>query len=321
MSNAIPWSETNAAGSETNTSMPNRAIGRKRLLNAVFWQIAFVSVAAYFSQLLIFDEANWYKIDLFDALTWGLVVTQVFTLATYVSRNRVQTVESSLKIFLSMGALSAGLTVAAITFLVVDAFQNNREVLPLLGIAPGYWVAVFVFLVAMFLQLRLAIICLQVIRPIFGRKRSPKSAQSELIPGESTDSDVVASEKYSIADIFAFTGLAAVSITSYRLVLGMVTDYDALRFLAMFYAASMTAFCVYGLIQLHCTRLLKLLFIVAVVFAIGFTEFYIAKQLRSPLLRFSFTGMLLCNSMIALAITMQMRFVERLLRTGSDSIH
>jgi hypothetical protein len=314
MSDAITWSEI-------STKQRSQADWRWRVANVVFWQVAFVSVAAYLSQTLIFDEANWYRIDLYDALTWGLVVTQVFTLAIYVSRNRVQSAESSLKIFLSMGVLSAGLTVAAISFLVVDALRNNREVKPLLGISGGYWVAVFVFLVSMFLQLRLAIICLHALRSIFGPMRSPQTTQSESTSGESADTKFGSQEHYSIADIFAFTGLVAVSISAYRLVLGMVTDYDALRFLAMFYAASITSFCVYGLIQLSCERWLKLLFILAVVLIIGYTEFCVATQIRSPLLRFGFTGMLLCNVLIALATIMQMWFIERFVRTASGPLN
>ena len=302
MSNALTWSET-------KIESRNQTSDRWRLAGPVLWQVAFVSVAAYIAQTLIFDEANWYKIDLYDALTWGLVVTQVFTLAIYVSRHRVQTVESSLKIFLSIGALALGLTMAAIACLIVDALRNHREVLPLLGIAPGYCVAVFVFLVSMFLQLRLAIICLQVFRPILGRKRTLEKLQSEAQFDELTEGEVSANEKYSIADIFAFTGLAAVSISAYRLVLGMVTDYDALRFLAMFYAASIIAFCVLGLLQLTCARWLKLLFIVAVVLTVGYAEFYIATQLRSPLLRFGLTGMILCNCWVALATSVQIWFL------------
>ena len=309
MSNTLTWSETNIEPKSLSSH-------RWRLSGTVLWQVTLVSLAAYISQTLIFDEANWYKIDLYDALTWGLVVTQIFTLAIYVSRNRVQTVENSLKIFLSIGALAAGLTLSAITFLIVDALRNDREVLPLLGIVPGYCVAVFVFLVSMFLQLRLAIICLQVFRPIFGRKPANVSVHCETVQSESNfdvlaENDAMAKEKYSIADIFAFTGLAAVSISAYRLVLGMVTDYDALRFLAMFYAASITAFCVFGLLQLNCTRWLKLLFIVAVVLTIGYAEFYIATRLRSPLLRFGLTGMLLCNCLIAVATAVQMWFLGR----------
>ncbi len=311
MSDAATWTETNA----TQLTQARR---RGRLADVVFWQVALVSCAAYFSQTLIFDEANWYKIDLWDAFTWGLVVTQVFGLAIYVSRNRIQTVKSSLKIFQAIGGLSAGLTVAAITFLIADALRHNRDVLPLLGIAPGYCVAVFVFLVSMFLQLRLAIICLQALRPLFGRNRSAELTQDESIAHELTDSNTESNEKYSIADIFAFTGLAAVSITAYRLVLSMVTDRDSLRFLTIFYAASITAFCVYGLMQWRCGRWSKLLFITAVVVAIGYTEFNVATQLRSPLLRFGLIGIVLCNCFIAIATTMQFWLLDRLVaRTTS----
>ena len=304
MSDAVTWSETDMVA-------PKQATERGRLVNVVISQIAFVTVAAYGSRLLIFDEANWYRIDLYDALVWGVVVTQVLTLAIYVSRYRIQTVESSLRIFFCMGALSAGLTMAAITFLVVDALQNNREVWPLLGITGGYWVAVFVFLVAMFLQLRLAIICLHAMRSMLAWKRSLGPLQSETTTREKMDSNAEPVEKYSIADIFAFTGLAAVSISAYRLVLGMVTDYDALRFLAMFYAASITAFCTWGLIQLHCLRVLKLVLILAVIGTVAYAEFYLAQQVRSPLLRFEWGGMLLCNGAIALATTMQYWLLER----------
>ena len=314
MSDAITWSETNIVA-------PHQTTERKRLVNVLIGQIAFVTVAAYCSRLLIFDEANWYRIDLYDALVWGVVVTQVLTLAIYVSRYRIQTVESSLRIFLCMGALSAGLTMAAITFLVVDAFRNNREVLPLLGITGGYWVAVFVFLVSMFLQLRLAIICLQALRSMFSRARWPKQAQSGTTTRATTDSSAEPSEKYSIADIFAFTGLAAVSISAYRLVLGMVTDYDALRFLAMFYAASITAFCTYGLIQVPCMRALKLVLILAIVGIVACAEFYLAQQVRSPLLRFGMGGMLLCNGAIALATTMQYWLLERFARSANEEAH
>jgi hypothetical protein len=312
MSDAITWSET-------NTVFPNKATERRRLMSLVIWQVAFVSIAAYFSQLLIFDEANWYRIDVYDALTWGLIVTQIFALAVYVSRYRIQTVENSLRIFLCMGSLAAGLTLAAISFLIVDALRYKRDVLPLLGIAGGYWVAVFVFLVSMFLQLRLAIICLQAVRPLFVLKRSPMTAPGETRPRKPIDGNIDGNaepnEKYSIADIFAFTGLAAVSISAYRLVLGMVTDYDALRFLAMFYAASITVLCVYGLIQLHCTRVLKLMLLLPVVVIVAYAEFYLAQQLRSPLLRFGFGGMLLCNGVIALATTMQSWFLEKSTRS------
>jgi hypothetical protein len=275
----------------------------------VFWQVAFVSVAAYVSQTLIFDETNWYRIDLYDAFTWGLVVTQVFTLAIYVSRHRVQTVKNSLKIFLSLGALAAGLTIAAIAFLVIDAFRGDRDALPLLLIAPGYCVAVFVFLVSMFLQLRLAIICLQAFRPVLGRKHAQDSKSSSF--DQLKESDAV--EKYSIADVFAFTGLAAVSISAYRLVLGMVTDYDALRFLAMFYAASITAFSVYGLNQLKLGLWLRLSVILVLGAALGYAEFYVAEQVRSPLVRFGVNGMVLCNYLIAMSTTIQMWLVQRFL--------
>ena len=280
MSDAISWSEI-------NTVAQKRATDHRQLVQVVFWQVVLVSLAAYGSRLLIFDEANWYRIDLYDALVWGVVVTQVSTLAIYVSRYRIQTVENSLWIFICMGALSAGLTMAGIMFLVVDALQNHGEVLPLLGITGGYWVAVFVFLVSMFLQLRLAIICLLAVRSMFTRRRLPNAAQVE-----TTDSSADPSERYTIADIFAFTGLAAVSISAYRLVLGMVTDYDALRFLAMFYADSIIAFCTYGLIQWRCMRALKLVFFMTFVLAVTYLEFYLAQQLRSPLLRFGFGGML-----------------------------
>lgn len=302
MSNALSWSET-------NVDPLYRAKHRWRFSSVVFWQVAFVSVAAYISQTLIFDETNWYRIDLYDAFTWGLVVTQVFTLAIYVSRHRVQSVESSLKIFLSLGVLAAGLTIAAIAFLVIDAHRGDRDVLPLLLIAPGYWVAVFVFLVSMFLQLRLANICLQIFRPMLGRKRDLDSKSSSFDPLTESGAD----EKYSIADIFAFTGLAAVSISAYRLVLGMVTDYDALRFLAMFYAASITTFSVYGLNQLKLGRWLRLSVILVLGAALGYAEFYVAEQVRSPLVRFGVTGMVLCNYWIAVATTMQMWFVQRFL--------
>lgn len=317
MNDVIPWSDVSEA--PLNQPVRLQAVGlkaaeRKRLMYAVFWQIVFASLAAFISQLLIFDEANWYKIDLYDALTWGLVVTQVFTLTVYVSRCRIQTVENSLRVFMCMGALAAGLTVAAITFLVIDAVQNGREVWSLLGISVGYWVAVFVFLVAMFLQLRLIIICLQASRSLFAPKRSPKSDSIEMsaqIEPTAPESDSEPSEKYSIADIFAFTGLAAVSISAYRLVLGMVTDYDAIRFLAMFYAASMVVFCIYGSIQLPIARFLKLILIVVIVLAFAYAEFNLAQWIRSPLLRFGFGGMLLCNCVLALATTLQCLFLEK----------
>ncbi len=311
MSDAITWSEAHIVA-------PQRTTERKLLVNVVIGQVVFVTVAAYCSRLLIFDEANWYRIDLYDALVWGVVVTQVLTLAIYVSRYRIQTVESSLRIFFCMGALSAGLTMAAITFLVVDAFRNNREVLPLLGITAGYWVAVFVFLVSMFLQLRLAIICLRAVRSMLSRTRPPIQAPRTTPTRATTESSAEPSEKYSIADVFAFTGLAAVSISAYRLVLGMVTDYDALRFLAMFYAASITAFCTYGLIQLQCVRALKLVLILAVVGTVACAEFYLAQQVRSPLLRFGMGGMLLCNGAIALATTMQYWLLERFARSANE---
>jgi hypothetical protein len=304
MNSSITWSET----SIEPLCQPS---GRWGLASVVFWQVALVSAVAFISQTLIFDETNWYRIDVYDALTWGLIVTQIFTLAVYVSRHRVQTFKSSLKIFLSMGALAVGLTVAAIAFLIVDAYRGGREILPLLLIVPGYCIAVFVFLVSMFLQLRLAIICLQAFGAIFGRKQAVDGGQHESIMPDTVGDGSAVTEKYSIADIFAFTGLAAVSISAYRLVLGMVTDYDALRFLAMFYAASITAFCVYGLNRLNTYRVSKLLFVLAAVFAIGYAEFYIATQFRSPLLRFGLTGMLLCNALIAAATTIQMRFLGR----------
>lgn len=307
MSDAIPWSNTNSV-------LPIQSIHRSRLVHTVIWQVAFVSIAAYFSQLLIFDEANWYMIDLYDAMVWGIVVTQVFALAIYVSRYRIQTIGNSLAIFFSMGVLSAGLTIAAITFLVVDALVRDQEVWRLFLISGGYCVAVFVFLVSMFLQLRLAIICLQAVRQMFTRKQSRKQSQSDPPTSDMREVNGNSGEKYSIADIFAFTGLAAVSISAYRLVLGMVTDYDALRFLAMFYAASITAFCTYGFIQLNCARVLKILFVMAAIASIAYAEFYLAQQLRSPLLRFGFGGMLLCNAVIALATTMQQWFLARFTR-------
>lgn len=288
---------------------------RRRLVRVVFWQVVLASVAAYCSELLIFDEANWYRIDLYDALAWGFVVTQVFALTVYATRFRIHTVENSLRVFLCMGSLAAGLTFAAITFLIVDALQNNREVLSLLGIAVGYWVAVFVFLVAMFLQLRLAIICLQALRSLLAPK--PRPAQIETTVRELSRSEP--SERYSIADIFAFTGLAAVSISAYRLVLGMVTDYDALRFLAMFYAAAITVFCIYGAVQLHTTQLLRLIFTVIIVITVAYAEFYLAQWVRSPLLRFGLGGMLLCNCVLALATTMQVWILERFARPAPAS--
>ncbi len=305
METAITWSNE-------QVHLATHTSSRWRLAGLVLWQVAAASVAAFMSQMLIFDETNWYKIDLYDALTWGLVVTQVFTLSIYVSRKRVQSVENSLKIFLALATLSAGLTIAAIAFLVIDAVRSQRDVLPMFLISGGYWVAVFVFLVAMFLQLRFAIICVHAIRSTFLRKTapSPQELGFEQVDGLGV-AEADEKERYSIADIFAFTGLAAVSISAYRLVLGMVTDRDALRFLAMFYAASITAFFIYGLIHTRCSHLLKLLFAIAVVFIITYAEFYIAHQIRSPLLRFGFSGMLLCNVLIAAATIIQMWIVGR----------
>jgi hypothetical protein len=154
---------------------------------------------------------------------------------------------------------------------------------------------------------------------MIARSRSPKLAQSETKTRETADCIAKPNEKYSIADIFAFTGLAAVSISAYRLVLGMVTDYDALRFLAMFYAASITAFCTFGLIQLQCMRVLKLVIILAVVSTVAYSEFYLAQQVRSPLLRFGMGGMLLCNVAIALATTLQHWVLERFARAANEA--
>lgn len=334
MSEAIPWSESSIK--------PVAQVQKwSPLARFVFWQVAFVSLAAYLSKTLIFDEANLYRIDLYDAMTWGIVVTQVFTLAIYVSHNRVQSIESSLKIFLAMGSLATGLTIAATTFLFIDALRSSEKLLPLIGFAPSYCIEVFIFILAMFLQLRLAILFVQAIASLLFRKLSVAPSQDTLLvnvpstreslPTTSVASEPIDSEwgidelenrkpdvnqKFSIADILGLTGLAAVSISAYRMVL-LVADYDVIRFLVMFYAASITAICIYGLIQWQCPRWLKLLLMVATVALITYGEFQIAQQLRSPLRRFGFNDILICNCLIAVATTIQMALTDQFVKRVS----
>lgn len=267
-------------------------------------------MAAYASQLLVFDEANWYKIDLYDALVWGLVVTLVFSVAVYSSSFRIETVEASLKVFLCLGTIAFGLTVAAIAFLMADAWESNQPLLPILGMSGGYWVAVFVFLVSMFLQMRLAIIGLHALRHVLFRTRYRL---------QSTDSNI-SRPHYSMVDIFALTGLVAVSISACQMVLGMVTDRDAMRFVCLFYAATCMAICVYGFELWRFSRTILINLIMAVCIILSFSELYLAQLFGSPFQRFGISGILLWNGTIALSMCL-CRTTGRQERTGSTDAH
>jgi hypothetical protein len=278
-------------------------------------QIGLVSIGAYLSQLLIFDETDWYWIDRYDALVWATIVTQVFALAIYASRCRVTTIRQSLSVFYCLAGLAAGLTLAATLFLVIEAILHNQATLSLLAIAPGYWIAVFVFLVSMFLHLRLTLICLIPVTrtvPIFRTVDFPAVDSAEATSNQNT--------RFSMIDIFAFTGLAAVSISSYRLVVAIMNGYDALRFLALFYAASVTAFFVYAMTAFPRVKShLRLAALGVFIVSIAIAEFWIGQQLRTRFHRIGISGttmpivvaqIVFWNAFVAAATWVQLQIVD-----------
>ncbi len=121
---------------------------------AIVAQVLFISILAYLAELLIYDEMHWYRIDKYDAVVWGILTTQLFASALFVSRARIRTIAESVRVFGGLAFLAVGLTIAGMAFLVRESW-NDREPFPALSIGGGYWLAVFVFLITMFLQLRL----------------------------------------------------------------------------------------------------------------------------------------------------------------------
>ena len=289
------------------------------LLRYIGLQVLVVSLAAYFTELLIYDEVRWYRIDYGDALVWGLIVTQIFAAALYVAQGRVSTFRASIQIFGGIAILALGLTTAALSFLLRDS-SGLEESISILSIGGGYFLSVFVFLIAMFLQLRLGLWCLQGMEQFFSPAK-PSTSTKEDKPLESIDPLMDQKEEthrhFSMTDVFAFTGLAAVSVASYRMVLRLMHDGDTIRLLSLFYVGAILVFSCYAISRFRWNVYLKFAIGCGVVAIISFIEMRLVRETGRRWLPIDFTvryqPLLVWNYALFYVATLQIRWLRRLM--------
>lgn len=311
-----------------NQLLPGSSLKKIRL--TVLLQLMLVSVAAFLSQLLVFDSTRVYIIDPYDAIVWGIVVTQLATLTLFVTPLRLKKLNQVLQLLACLGGLALGLTLAAILFLWMGDWKNRSHLWAVLQLAPGYWLVVFIFLLSLFLQLRVAVLCCRAALSLF--KPPIKVNDHSMITQEVVASPLDADENntawqassgqrsYAMIDIFAFTGLAAVTITAYHTTLNLLSegdssvlyiDRDTLRLLALFYIASTITLGTFGCMFLVKSNWLRFVGLATLAISMAVIEIQLQAnpqiRLRFPVDHFT---ALIWNVVICLFALLQFAIVK-----------